>query len=52
MQFHYLYVFSDKRRGHMWVEDRISKSKINMGAVMFCHTEIHIPVLCPVNFHE
>ena len=36
----------------MWVEDRISKSKNNRAAVMFCHTEIHIPLLCPVNFHE
>ena len=36
----------------MWVEDRISKSKINRVAVMFGHTEIHIPVLCPVNFDE
>ena len=47
-----MYVLSDKRSGHMWVEDRISKSKINRVAVMFGHTEIHIPVLCPVNFDE
>ena len=52
MQFQYIYVFSDKRKGRMWVEDRISKSKNNRAAVMFCHTEIHIPLLCPVNFHE
>ena len=47
-----MYVLSNKRSGHMWVDDRISKSKINRVAVMFYHTEIHIPVLCPVNFHE
>ena len=52
MQFHYLYVFGDKR-GHMWVEDHISKRKnYNRVAVMFCHTEIQIPVLCPVNILE
>ena len=47
-----MYVVSDKRSGHIWVEDLISKSKIDRVAVMFCLTEIHIPVLCPVNFHE
>ena len=52
MQFQYIYVFSDQRKGRMWVEDRISKSKNNRAAVMFCHTQIHNPLLCPVNFHE
>ena len=52
MQLHFVYVFGDKRR-NMWVEDRISKSKnSNRVAVMFCHTEIHIPVLFAVNFLE
>ena len=50
MQFHCVYNFGDKK-GHIWVEHRISKSKNdNRFEVMFCHAEIHIPVLCPVNF--
>ena len=52
MQFHCVYVFGDKR-GRIWVKDRISKSKnSNRVAVMFCHTDIYILVLCPVNFLE
>ena len=52
LQFRYVYVFGDKR-GHMWVEDRISKSKNNNRvAAISCHTEIHIPVFYPVNFLE